>query len=279
MEKDGNIYCDEHYDQKFIPKCFSCGNGITGKAVTVAALSRQYHFDHFKCEACSCDLITNGGYREHQGKIYCEKCDPGKPIPVTPPPKEICYVCKENLSGNYVEIDGQKAHVEHFKCYQCGVPLKGKQLQRHQGHFFCEEHYNAIARTKCNNCNEIIVGKRVTAMGKDYHAGCFVCIECKVPFGGNVQFYESPAGPLCETHHSQKSNKCASCNQPAFKQIVELFGKTWHKECFDCQVCHTSLGQADTVVWNYRDKPTCKKCYEGIPEKERDTWEKEKDSL
>ena len=48
----------------------------------------------------------------------------------------------------------------------------------HEGKAYCEDDYFNMFAPKCGGCKAPIMGESVNALGKEWHAGCFVC---KVP--------------------------------------------------------------------------------------------------
>lgn len=55
----------------------------------------------------------------------------------------------------------------------------------------------------------------IAAMGKNYHDGCFKCIECHKPLSPNNYFERNGKGPYCEEdYHKLFSPKCTACLKP-----------------------------------------------------------------
>ncbi|KAJ3268151.1 hypothetical protein HK104_005457, partial [Borealophlyctis nickersoniae] len=53
---------------------------------------------------------------------------------------------------------------------------------------YCEEDYFMLFAMKCAGCKQGLIGEYVSACGKEYHPGCFVCAECKNPFPTGIFF-------------------------------------------------------------------------------------------
>ncbi|CAG2121204.1 unnamed protein product, partial [Medioppia subpectinata] len=68
-EKDGKPYCNKHFQEMFLPKCYGCKLPIADKVLT--ALGHNWHPDCFCCAVCHKPLGSEG-YREKDGLPYCD---------------------------------------------------------------------------------------------------------------------------------------------------------------------------------------------------------------
>ncbi|XP_067944774.1 PDZ and LIM domain protein 7-like isoform X2 [Watersipora subatra] len=132
VELNGNIYCENDYENFFAPKCAKCRQAIIGD--TVNALDKTWHPNCFVCDECG-DAISSGAFHVEEGRPYCmkdwqrlfqTKCT-GCSYPVEPGDKWI-----EALDANW--------HSECFVCGVCRTQLEGKPFYPRDGKPFCKEH-------------------------------------------------------------------------------------------------------------------------------------------
>ncbi|KAI9183504.1 Thyroid receptor-interacting protein 6 [Blastocladiella emersonii ATCC 22665] len=111
----------------------------------------------------------------------------------------------------------------------------------------------------CAACTKPLgLGTHTIALGKEFHAACFVCLACGQPPGD--QFVDRAGKPLCLACHAAEvkakaeatasaprttvtvpgvfANRavCGKCAKPIFTAIVTLAGG--ETRCTDCFVCH-----------------------------------------
>jgi len=117
----------------------------------------------------------------------------------------------------------------------------------------------------CENCQEVIIGACVNALGKTYHPEHFVCENCNRPFA-NGQFVEHEGKPYCEFDYSQLfCPRCANCQQPIVDKCINAAGKQFHSQHFTCTGCGRNLaGQAYKVDG---EDIFCSKCKESRKQK------------
>jgi hypothetical protein len=109
-----------------------------------------------------------------------------------------------------------------FRCESCRAPLKGQFVMGDSGFFChsCNKHSllfllvffifcflfcagadkqgtKPIKGDPCAKCREPLSGSIKRALGKDYHANCFVCAKCSRAFPNN-EFFDVSGAPHCE---------------------------------------------------------------------------------
>lgn len=52
---------------------------------------------------------------------------------------------------------------------------------------YCEEDYFNLFAMKCAGCKQGLIGEYVSACGKEYHPGCFVCMVSFGLSGGGLK--------------------------------------------------------------------------------------------
>lgn len=105
VEKDGALYCEKDYEQRFAPTCAKCGNTI--KETYLIAIQNTYHPDCFKCFKCRQPIDNNHFYLEDD-RVYCEK-DWRQMF-------QTCNICKRLIEDGdlFAVVKGNKIHV---KCH------------------------------------------------------------------------------------------------------------------------------------------------------------------
>lgn len=120
---------------------------------------------------------------------------------------KFCGKCKEQVRGVKVNALGQAWHPSCFVCTTCGKQLADffecKQLP------YCGDHIgqaeekawgltNKNGEPLCGRCNEVVLhGTIVSALGKKWHSGCFVCTRCQCPL---ETYFGAGGHPYCEKH-------------------------------------------------------------------------------
>lgn len=105
VEKDGALYCEKDYEQRFAPTCATCGNTI--KDIYLIAIKKPYHPDCFKCYKCWQPIDNNHFYIEDR-RPYCEK-DWRQMF-------RTCNICKRLIEdGDVFVVD--KGNKIHDKCH------------------------------------------------------------------------------------------------------------------------------------------------------------------
>jgi len=111
----------------------------------------------------------------------------------------------------------------------------------------------------CYHCRRSISGKGLIALGKKWHAECFVCTDCEKPLGTTFCNYNDI--PFCEDCYSKSFlQKCIHCNShfgPG-EVFIKALGGMWHRTCFNCNKC--GKGFPDGLFSEKNGKPYCAKC-------------------
>jgi len=259
IEHENKLYCEDDYLELFSPRCHSCQKAIEDTCIN--AVGNKYHPDCFVCSGCG-DKLRGKPYKEEDGEVYCNSCKMARQKRLAAN-SQICAKCKLPITGEYMLLQGQPVHSEHYRCEECGCEFKsGKTCHEYEGRLYCYEDYQKQIRNTCGECGKPIVGRSVTALGKVWHPEHFKCTTCQVPFAGSA-FREHGGKPYCESHYHQYFGRmCFKCTKPVVDKGVEVFGKIYHREHFTCTGCESVLGKE---IMDWDGKPLCFKCYDALP--------------
>ncbi len=115
----------------------------------------------------------------------------------------------------------------------------------------------------CDRCKRKITGSYTSALGGNYHPGCFVCQGCGKPFDG-AGFYEKDGRAFCRACYVEKfSKKCVACGKGIEGKYVETSKGPMHGRCFVCAGCGGPLGGKGHYEKNCGQY--CEPCYDRTP--------------
>jgi len=234
-----------------IPKghCAACAKPIVGQVIT--ALGKIWHPEHFICEQCGEQLGTQNFF-EREGLPYCEK-----DYHTLFSPK--CGHCNGPILDKCVTALDKSWHPEHFVCSKCGQPFGEEGFHEKDGKAFCRDDYFQLFAPKCGNCRNPIMDNYISALNRQWHPECFICMECQIPFGGG-SFFDHEGMPYCETHyHAMRGSLCAGCHKPITGRCITAMYKKFHPEHFVCAFCLKQLNKGTFKEQN--DKPYCNGCF------------------
>ncbi|XP_055517539.1 LIM domain-binding protein 3a [Leucoraja erinacea] len=122
------------------------------------------------------------------------------------------------------------------------------------------ERFPASSRTPlCGQCNSIIRGPFLVALGRSWHPEEFNCTYCKVSLVDHG-FVEEQNNIYCEKCYEQFfAPNCAKCNAKIMGEVMHALRQTWHTTCFVCAACGKSFGNS---LFHMEDgEPYCEKDY------------------
>ncbi|WVQ81510.1 hypothetical protein IAT38_003634 [Cryptococcus sp. DSM 104549] len=104
--------------------------------------------------------------------------------------------------------------------------------------------------TACGQCDQVVHGQFVRAMGKVYHLNCFRCKDCNKVVASKFFPVEEDGGrmyPLCERDYFARLDLiCAKCGQALRASYITACGAKYHVEHFTCSECDTLFGPNDS---------------------------------
>ncbi|CAB0009130.1 unnamed protein product [Nesidiocoris tenuis] len=101
--------------------------------------------------------------------------------------------------------------------------------------------------------------KKMEYKTRQWHEQCFCCCVCKSAIG-TKSFIPREQEIYCATCYEEKfATRCVKCNKIITSGGVTYKNEPWHRECFTCTNCNTSLaGQRFT---SRDEKPYCADCF------------------
>ncbi|XP_016098178.1 PDZ and LIM domain protein 5-like [Sinocyclocheilus grahami] len=104
------------------------------------------------------------------------------------------------------------------------------------------EHIPAGKRTPmCGQCNMVIRGPYLVAMGKSWHKEEFTCSHCHSSLA-DVGFVEERGSVYCERCYEQfLAPACFKCQQKILGEVINALKQTWHVYCFLCSGCQQPI--------------------------------------
>lgn len=272
IEHEGEAYCDECYWSQFAPKCARCALPI--KTRTVVCSGKSYHAEHFAC--CGCGAALAGKpFKEYEGDAFCGNCF-GERVRVIAPPAHPCGKCKKPIFGEYITINGQRMHAEHYKCEACGCDFTNGDCHEFDDKLYCAEDFRKLIKSICFGCRKPIAGRSLTAMGRVWHPEHFVCAHCHSPFPSS-NFFENDGKPYCDLHYAQLfAQECAKCERPIIGTALYALDKYWHAEHYMCHQCDRLLSGNDTTVMEWEGRALCRACHHRLPADVRRAIERQK---
>jgi hypothetical protein len=259
-DTEGKIYCEKDFDELHAPRCEACKRPVADACIKLG--ERVWHPDHFVCSGCGVKL-RGKPFREDDGLPYCPPCKEIR-AKKNATSGEICARCKQPITGEYVIINGQKIHLEHFRCELCHAEFLGGNFKEHEGKQVCLNCYSKIAKQCCARCKKPIVGRTVTALNNIYHPECFCCTVCGDLFTKG-SYFEHDGLPYCYFHHNQLFGKvCCVCERVIPDNAINFNDHFYHSTCFKCHGCSKPL-TTKAKVMGVDGKAMCGKCFEKLP--------------
>ncbi|XP_053573038.1 PDZ and LIM domain protein 7 [Bombina bombina] len=112
----------------------------------------------------------------------------------------------------------------------------------------------------CSQCNKVIRGRYLLALGSYYHPEEFKCSQChKVLDEGG--FFEEKGSIFCPRCYDVRfAPNCAKCKKKITGEIMHALKMTWHVQCFTCAFCKTPI--RNRAFYMEEGQPYCEKDYE-----------------
>ncbi|XP_078509333.1 PDZ and LIM domain protein 7 [Lissotriton helveticus] len=112
----------------------------------------------------------------------------------------------------------------------------------------------------CYQCNKIIRGRYLVALGQYYHPEEFTCSQCRkvLEEGG---FFEEKGSIFCPKCYDVRfAPNCAKCKKKITGEIMHALKMAWHVQCFTCAACKTPI--RNRAFYMEEGRPYCEKDFE-----------------
>ncbi|KAF0293273.1 Four and a half LIM domains protein 2 [Amphibalanus amphitrite] len=253
----GQPLCVRHFGDQLKDRCAACDQLIFDGEFLRAG-GQSWHRAHLVCVDCGAPL-ADGQFGLHGSRPYCLACYESASLGA-------CDGCGRPVrpSSRRLQYGDHHWHPACFLCGWCAAPLEGRQFALREGRVVCADCSSQPAPPPCPRCD--VCGLPVAADSGlvEYAAGrchdsCFVCCVCDVPLGQRT-FMPKEQQLYCSLCYEQTfASRCAKCGNTITSLGLTYQGDTWHRECFLCTVCKTTL--AGRKFRTHEKKPYCKDCY------------------
>ncbi|RVE73169.1 hypothetical protein OJAV_G00048210 [Oryzias javanicus] len=182
---------------------------------------------------------------------------------------DLCGFCRKPIAllETAIEALNRTYHAGCFQCRSCHIPLAGKLYYNKAMIPICQECYQASLEL-CWACGEAIIDDIIHALERPYHPSCFTCTTCHQQIGEQT-FAQGEVGEVyCLLDYYRKyAPECGVCNQLIIPKedgtdsyIVECLGRSYHENCFRCEVCVIKLPH-EHGCYPLDGKLLCKPCH------------------
>ncbi|XP_055685976.1 four and a half LIM domains protein 2 isoform X8 [Lutzomyia longipalpis] len=219
------------------------------------AMSKDWHTTHFCCWQCD-ESLTGQRYVLRDDHPYCIKCYENVFA-------NTCESCNKIIGIDSKDLSYKDKHWHEacFLCNKCRISLVDKQFGSKADRIYCGNCYDMQFASRCDGCGEIFRAgtKKMEYKTRQWHEKCFCCCVCKTPIG-TKSFIPREQEIYCAGCYEEKyATRCVKCNKIITSGGVTYKNEPWHRECFTCTHCSTSLaGQRFT---SRDDKPYCADCF------------------
>ncbi|XP_037035748.1 leupaxin isoform X6 [Bradysia coprophila] len=219
------------------------------------AMEKDWHSSHFCCWQCD-ESLTGQRYVLRDDHPYCIKCYENVFA-------NTCEECNKIIGIDSKDLSYKEKHWHEacFLCNKCRVSLVDKQFGSKADKIYCGNCYDSQFASRCDGCSEIFRAgtKKMEYKTRQWHEKCFSCCVCKTPIGTR-SFIPREQEIYCSGCYEEKyATRCIKCNLIITSGGVTYKNEPWHRECFTCTNCTTSLaGQRFT---SRDEKPYCAECF------------------
>ena len=156
-----------------------------------------------------------------------------------------CTFCNQEIVGEYIVVDGNAFHKNHFKCANCNRIISGSYAIKN-GKYYDQKCYEKLFMFKCQICKEPINGEYlIDSYGLKYHkyheAELERCDNCnrlisEKSTNGGVKY--SDGRNICNICKSKKLNSLSEYNHSLNRVISRLnnYGLRFKKQIIALEI-------------------------------------------
>jgi len=133
--------------------------------------------------------------------------------------EKMCARCGDVIDGAHFRTDGKYYHPEHFACFYCNRPIKGRYTE-HKQHNYHNDCFTEQIALRCSLCNGVIEGEYLHDFwGNSYHR-----------------------------HHDSVAPSCDSCSRFISPELTGG-GVRYDDGRYICAICHpNSITDIDDIL-------------------------------
>ncbi|CAF2110727.1 unnamed protein product [Rotaria magnacalcarata] len=188
-----------------------------------------------------------------------------------------CANCHQAFATNeqIVNAAGHIWHTNCFVCTQCFQPFENGLYFEHEDRKYCERDFQMLFAPCCAECKQAIVGRVISALGKQWHVEHFCCARCAQPFYGSKHF-ENKGLAYCESdYHFLFGSTCFICNCVITEGAYTACNKKYCADHFACSICEKKMNEK-SKFFDVDATPVCKPCYGKLPSNTRKSIQQSK---
>jgi len=186
-----------------------------------------------------------------------------------------CNFCKNPISPHEARINykGKLYHDRCFVCEQCFRPFEDNEVYEYDGHRYCEHDYKMLFANQCARCDGFVLGRGISALGREWHVECFTCQADNCKYVGSYEYADLTwygDRVLCPKHFDEERAKkegkpiCQKCFLIIEAKPLRFRGDPYHAFHFNCSTCGVDL---DHKARDVGGRLYCLPCHDkmGIP--------------
>jgi hypothetical protein len=237
-------------DDRLSIKCEKCNKGFkpgeSFKKMNSQNCEKCFHTECFTCSLCGHSIP--GQFYDCRGSIVCIDCQKKK----EEANMKYCAHCRLVIKYKFLVYKSEPYHPACFKCKVCAEPIESASFYQVEDKEpvcdQCNQKYLEKTADVCTKCSKPILDTGVQFENLHFHNTCLTCMSCHCVLE-NIVFTNSDE-TYCERCYSEKyAKKCDKCQQKiSHGDTCAIFAeKYFHKKCFMCSKCGTSIAEVQFV--------------------------------
>ncbi len=174
----------------------------------------------------------------------------------------ICAYCKKVIdSGEYIKVENNYYHKNHFLCAYCGHPISDARYFISDGRYYDSSCYFNAVLPKCAYCNQPIESSYIESEGRIYHKDCYdshIALRCSIC--GEIisgSYLIDAWGNKYHAEHENNNLQCRYCGRLISGQTSDG-GESYSDGRTVCGICRQTaiddLGDAKDIMAEVADR-------------------------